>query len=636
MSSGTGYSSYAFEQATQALQQQNRDLMRQGMSPRQRELTRRYQFARGRQYDGRGVTWAGFRSMPIDDLEAATLNGALPSGYLDPMGALEDVPYQLRKPDSRYTLVGLVVHRFTGLLFGEGISPEVKVPGKGNETTEEWIGGLVEAANFWQRWMEARDLGGAMGSVAVSFRFDRGRPMVEVHDPRWCEPQILDKTTGELASLDIRYMYEVAVPQPDGKPAKPTAFWYRRLIDQQRDIVFKPAPVAADGKEPIWAEDPEKTAAHGLGFCPARWVQNLPNGNEVDGEPDCDDGVRANVELMDQLMSHAAQGTSKNCDPTMHIGTDEEQLPALRKGSGNALKTETAGKVGYVEMTGSGIKTALEVRKELRAESLEMAECVLAAPDVAGKTATEIQRVYEAMFAKARRIRKQYAVCGIKPVLEDILRAARQLAAPVAQDGAATLGGQAVPAMVSHAVTLPPVVKDGSLVDRTLGEGTFVELAWPDFVSPTPIDAQAVATAAATAFQAKILSRKAAVAYIGPQFNVTDQAAELALILGDEAMAADALTADFLGQVNQPAPAPAEPPKGPLDDVSINDLTLGIQRLALAGDLPSLNMLRKVLAAKTGLPYAGDMTAEMLKATAEAATPDQPAGGPPPFGGAGG
>ncbi len=55
-----------------------------------------------------------------------------------------------------------------------------------------------------------------------------------------------------------------------------------------------------------------------------------------------------------------------------------------------------------------------------------------------------------------------------------------------------------------------------------------------------------------------------------------------------------------------------------LGDITINEITLGIERLGRLGDIDALNILRRALAQKLGVPYSGDVDAGDL--ATEAAT----------------
>ena len=160
---------------------------------------------------------------------------------------------------------------------------------------------------MWQTAILARTIGGAMGSVAVGFQFIDGVPVIEVHDPRWCNPVFKDSFTNKLKSLEIRYMRPEDVQV--GGQWQEVNFWHRRIITETEDIIFEPAEVG-DGAEPRWQV--KTRAIHELGFCPVVWVQNLPVLDDTDGDPDCH-GIYEMVEAIDSLVSQAYRGVLFNC-----------------------------------------------------------------------------------------------------------------------------------------------------------------------------------------------------------------------------------------------------------------------------------------------------------------------------------
>jgi len=637
MTSALRYDPAAFTKAAGALALRDiakaqKKALASSMTDRQRELNRRLSFFRCTQYDKRGISWRGNRVLTLGESELVARDGQLPAGYYDPTNRLDDLPYEFRRPATQYALPRLIVNRFTDLLFADGSHPMISIPG--DAATQDWMEGLITAAHFWQRWTVARDMGGAMGSVAVGFKFVDGAPVLEVHDPRWCTPNIRDRSTWALDGLEIKYMFpvEAQILDEQKKPQKITIwYWYRRTITADADTTFVPVMVDPDN-EPVWVADPAATFPIPWGFCPVRWIQNLPIDDEIDGVPDCD-GIWDNVEMLDGLMSQGAIGARANCDPTLYIGTKDQSLEQIRKGTGNALRTEPEGKAQYLEMTGAGIKSALEVRKELRKESLEVAQCVLDSDDDAGgaETATSVVRRYQSMFNRARRFREQYGEMGAKPLIDMMLEASRQLAGTEIRD-------EVNQVIRKVTVKLPPLVKGAELTDRTPGAGKFFDFKWPKFVEETAVDAQASAQAATTARNGGILDLESAVRFIAGSFKIEDVDGVIQRIRAEEAAKDAALQSELLAGANVPpdpaASKPDAPPVDPLADVTINEITLGIDRLGKLGDVDSLNILRAALARKLGVPYPGPIGPDQLAAAAAPVTVATSTGGAPPgFGG---
>lgn len=411
-------------------------IARLGMTPRQLRLNHLFSFFRCEHYSTRRVGWDGKEVLDPVAREAIATAGFIPPGFYDAGGQMNELPHKFRKPTAPYHLTRVIVERFTGLLFSERRHPVFRV--EGDPDSEDYAAALAEASRLWQRMIQARHYGGAMGSVAVGFQFLNGRPIVEVHDPRWTRPIFSDRSALELEAIDKRYIYPIEARDPETGEWEDVPHWYRRVITDTSDTLWEAVPVE-DGEEPNWRDSNLVTrhVEHGLGFCPVVWVQNLPVLDDVDGDPDCQ-GVYETIEAIDMLLAQANRGVLFNSDPTVHLSTDRP-ISEIRKGSDNAVHTEKGGSFQYVELTGSGPKMALELVDKLRAYTLEVTQCVLDHPATsAEKTATEIERVYSSMLAKADVMREQYGEQCVKPLMEMMLRAAGQMAEPV-QDEEGTL-----------------------------------------------------------------------------------------------------------------------------------------------------------------------------------------------------
>ena len=87
-----------------------------------------------------------------------------------------------------------------------------------------------------------------MGSVALSFQFLDGKPVVNVHDPRWCTPTFNNLQALDLRSLEIRYPYQSEARDPQTGKWVTKWMWYRRVIDETSDTAY--APVEVDEHRP--------------------------------------------------------------------------------------------------------------------------------------------------------------------------------------------------------------------------------------------------------------------------------------------------------------------------------------------------------------------------------------------------
>lgn len=488
------------------------------MSPRQKWLNWLWSKYRCEEYEGCKVDWNGQEILEHTEHNFISQAGFLPAGFYD---AGQSLPYKFRKPTAPVHFVYVIVKRFTGLLFSKRRSPKIKVAE--DENTTAWLNAACTAARLWSHMVTARNYGGATGSVAIGFKFVRGKLQFEVHDPRFCTPDFADKSTGDLKSIEKRFMYRDATRNPLTGQWVEGDFWYRRVIDDQADTVWEKVAVD-EGQEPDWDRLPNKSITHGFGECPVQWIQNKELQGETDGDPDCH-GVFDLCWAIDALYSQGHTGTIKNADPQMFIASDAD-FASVQRGE-NAVQTEKGGNIGLMEMTGSGQKTAMDLAERLETRLELVARCKLDTNTARGggaKTATEIEREYSSMLEEADVLREQFGERGIKPLLEKLLRAARKLST-----GTVDKTDPDLPKIVKQTILLPkkPIVDDKTgettgWADQQLGDGETVELDWPPYFTPTVTDAVQAVRAASDAKLGGLVDREHASSLVAPFFQVED------------------------------------------------------------------------------------------------------------------
>lgn len=472
-----------------------------GLSPRQARLARLWSYYRCANYDGRSVGWDG---LPAGTTEHDLLGTAAftPQGFYDAGGT---APLSTRRPSAPFYLVRVVVNRFTGLLFSAKRHPKISVPG--DKATEDWLNAFARTTRLWSRAILARAYGGAMGSVCMSFKFVGGKPVVEVHDPRWCEPEFSDRGNLVLKRIVKMYQYRDTTRDPATGDLVEGWFWYRRILDEEVDEVWPRVPVL-DGEPPRWDAEKSSRVEHNLGFCPAVWIQNIESQEDIDGDPDCH-GVYELNERIDGLYSQANKGTLANCDPTLVINSDAE-MGGVRTGSDNTLKLEKGASANYLEMNGGGARMAVELAEKLEARALIMARCVLEG-NASGpaRTEFEIQQNYSNMLEQADLLREQYGELGVLRLLLMALRAARKLASPVRSVGpsGATIT-RSVVKLVHKGVQLSP------------GPSDEVELVWPSYYEVSDDRIAKAVDAASKAKMATLVDAEHATRHVAAYFGI--------------------------------------------------------------------------------------------------------------------
>ncbi len=541
-----GQTAIAAATATGVLADDSRELERiraLGMSPRQLWLNHLWSRFRTCQYEARTVEWDGAEAVSPVEREMMATASAIPPGFY---AAAESTPLRFRKPLAPYHLFRVVVQKFSDLLFAEAKNPQIRC--RGDKVKEEFANGLAEASRLWSVFAEARNYGGACGSVAIGFSYVDSLPVLEVFEPFYCFPKFKSRARLDLEKIEIRWLYPVEERDDKGK-WQTVPYWYRRIIDAQADTVWEAvrAPKDKHGSdvEPDWSapENEPVVSRHGFGFCPVKWIQNTKVQGEPEGEHDCT-GTLEMIDRMDHLLAQGLQGVDLNCDPTLLLeNVEDSEIPPLKKGSFNAIKLPK-GSASYLELAGSGPKTAMEWVQQLRSWVLEQSQCVLEDAAEAGdaRTATEIRKRYASMHARAGKLREQYGQNGFLPLLEMMIRAARTM-----QKGQPAREGEP-PGIVRRIVQVPPKVSAGPdgqplLEARPLPEqdsGAMLEAVWPEWSDPTPQDAMTATTAASQAMVGGLIDLDTAVHYIAPFFKVEDPRALVEKLKAEKASQEDA------------------------------------------------------------------------------------------------
>lgn len=465
-----------------------------------------------------------------------------PSGIQPLIGALQSSSYvalDQRRPAAPVRLARKITKGFTQLVFGRGRWPAIKVVG--DTMTGSFADALVRAARLPNVMLRARNLGGAVGTVGLSWRYWEGQPRVQVHNARclivhaWADRELL--VPAHVSEIS---QYTSESWNRKEQRSEKQVFWRRRDWTEQADIAFVDVP---DGDDIAWTIDDsdDATYVHGDGFCHFVWVQNLPDldGSCEDGEADLE-GLYDNCDMADVIASTLAVGGAQNLDPTLVLGVDKDKVGRdLSKGSDNAIAVGQGGNANYLTLPAELITAG----KELLGLELKKAETVAGfiEPDpdkiaAAGTSGAALELLYAPMVAVGDTLREQYGR-AIEQLLEQMIASAKrrmpargedgELSYPVLVGEAVEEGGEAVEEAVDFTLNLPPLVTEEDVIgedgqptgerqvvvtDVHPGAGGDVELAWGPYFPPTAGDLQAKVTALASAAGGKaILPQRTAV-----------------------------------------------------------------------------------------------------------------------------
>lgn len=531
------------------------------------------------------------------------------------------IPLESRRPSAPYRLGKVIVDSFTNLIFGEGRFPEIKLDG--DPVSEDFIATIAKVGKLPLKAIQARQLGGSMGSVGMSWCFHRGKPRFEVHSGK----NVFIHSWEDRLDLLPRHVTECYLfykVQWDGKAFNKQWYWFRRDWTPEWDLVFKPVFYDKD-KEPWWEPDLKKSTQHNDGICHFQWIQNLPT-DDIDGMPDYE-GLYDQFDQIDILSSVVVRGATLNLDPTLKLKLDPDLVKhtGVRKGSDNALIVGIDGDASYMELNGSSLESGTKLVESMRRSILETAQCIIPDPhEVAaqGVSSVAIKAMFAPMIGKGEILREQYGT-GIERLLEAPLTVARakwknsvQVTDPFGQPMMDAATGE--PQMGELTLDLPPKVEKLTdeelaaaippapeapidpatglpvevpqqppqapvqtyrLIPREPGQGGFLSLQWPAWFALTPQDQSTLVTSMQVATGGKaFLSSETAMELAADAFGI-DPKREAARLADDQSAAQDQMGGMFPpmgGQVAQQdelppgvvphdqPPAPGQEPPEPL------------------------------------------------------------------------
>lgn len=420
------------------------------------------------------------------------------------------VPLRNRRPSAPYRLARVIVSSFTNLIFGEQKFPQFK---SSDGDTQDYAQALARAMKMSARMIRARNLGGATGTVGLSWCYLDGLPRLGVHNAKNLFVHAWEDRE-ELVPADVSecYLYPEDEWDPEQRCFVRRSHWFRRRWTKNEDVVYKSVPFRAGEDFPHWEIDPARSAQHNDGLCHFVWVQNKPT-EEIDGDPDYEGQYEA-LDMLDMLLSVITKGAILNLDPTLKLKMDPliVEREGVRKGSDNSLVVGLTGDASYLELGGTSISAGIALFNQKRSTTLEGCNCVIPDPDKVasqGTSSVAMKMMYAPMLGVGDILREQYG-SAMERVLEPMLVVARS----ASRSRVFVFDADGTPRQERREILLPPRVErspaldeDGEptgeevtrTVERSPGEGEEVEPQWPPYFPPTTQDQQLAVTTLSTA-----------------------------------------------------------------------------------------------------------------------------------------
>ena len=438
------------------------------------------------------------------------------------------IPLAQRRPSVRSNLCSVVVEDSVSLLFGDAHFPAVVCD---DEATSYAIHDLVKSTTINTVMTDAATRG-SVGSVAIFFQVLSFKPNFRVMPtafltPEWnlADPSLLDKVTEKfkVKAAQLIEMGYASVKTDDGD------HWFQREWTSDREIWYLPRPVKHFGTS-VLTVDYARSTTHGLGFVPIIWVKNLPGGDDIDGACTFKRGIDNVIEL-DYLMSQGGRGLKYASDPTLVLKSENDPgRPVHVGGAASALIVPPDGDAKLLEINGQSSNAVLEHCRELRSTALELMHGNRAHGDrmTAAQSGRAMEMMNRGLIGLASHLRNSYGEGALLALVRMVCDASKRVS------GGLIIAGRRVADMNP----------DGLL------------LRWPAWYPPTHEDREAEAGALSAAMAAGIVSRKTAIASIGPTYDVEDLAAERVEIDADRAEElARQLAVKAAVQVKENAPA---------------------------------------------------------------------------------
>lgn len=225
----------------------------------------------------------------------------------------DDAPIWERAPCIVYPSARNAIDANIDMLLGDGRHPKLTtrpdedetglgVEGLGEDDSasiDRFVRAAMNEALFWVIGREAFRHAQIARSSATLWSVRAGRLCGKVMRARWCAPEF-EPDEATVSRLVVEYPYVENVRTAHGVRAE--ARMFRRVIDAQADTTYYPQPLTREGAAPVaaWQPDPQRTAIHGLGFCPVVWYPHM-RGPTAEGAID---GVALHEGVLDEIKAH--------------------------------------------------------------------------------------------------------------------------------------------------------------------------------------------------------------------------------------------------------------------------------------------------------------------------------------------
>lgn len=238
----------------------------------------------------------------------------------------DKVPQWERKPCIAYPVVRMAIDSNVDLMLGERAFPRFSTERKDEGELDSKVQDIHRSARFRSACREAFASAQGCGTACAVYGLRNDQPFADLIPAKWCEPEFEETDTFTVSRLVIQYPYLDQRKNAHGE-WEVVAMVYRRVIDADKDTVFRPAEARDDGGDIDWQV--ESTIEHPFGFCPVVWYPFMRGAaavNVIDGKA-VHDGFQDEIQAHDIARSQWHK-TSLYCDPQIvEIGVSTGHNP---------------------------------------------------------------------------------------------------------------------------------------------------------------------------------------------------------------------------------------------------------------------------------------------------------------------
>lgn len=452
------------------------------------------------------------------------------------------IPISQRIPCVQSNLARVVVDQSVSLVFGQRHFPRVQI--NEDEKTHKFVMSLIETCKLNKIMQDAMIIG-STGSVVIYLILVDGKPhfipksteaLIPIYDPR--DPRrlikIIERAKVPTNILNNQYGYSL--------PKEHASYWIYKELNETHDITYLPIPADSgeideskikdfrvytfNGPDGIYSElrqiddipnpsytnqkkivptiDRKRTVEHGLGFCPAVWIKNLPTmDNEIDGACTFSPAIESIITL-DYTLSQSYRSLKYSSEPVLMIKDPAGLAPKkMPKSANKVLMLGKDADAKWLEINGNAATASVDYAKYLREVVIEAVQGNRVSPEKihSAQSGKAMELMNQPLIWLAERLRMSYGEFGLVKIIELCVKANQQS---------------------------PIQLRDGMYPVGFTDSAWTVLLDWPDWYDATGTDLMQEANALAVLRNEGIISLETAIRSQAENYNISNVQDELA------------------------------------------------------------------------------------------------------------